>query len=387
MVIEPGDPKYDTAGHRHESRRLAALERFDFVDPEPGDILNRFARLAAQVVDTAFAALCFVETDRVRFVARHGFECAECPRASSLFDQTIQQGDILWLADAGAIEPVRISALVTGSPGVRFYAGTPLKTPDGLAIGVLCVMDTKPRPLADLATRGALKDLAACAMSEMECWRLNREMEALTVRHDNDSRELDLIYERAPVGLTLIDRELRFRRINNRLAEMNGKPVEEHIGRAIRDVLPDLADTVEPVLRRVLESGEPILDYELVGETAKQPGVERVWMESYYPISEADGGAGAVAVVVHEVTEERRLEALDRAYVNRVRRILDGIGALAGLLDVDGRLIEANRKALSIAGLQPEDVLGKPLEQTYWWAHSADVQAQLTDAMKRVRGG
>lgn len=387
MAIEPGDPSREPSGHQKESRRLAALARFDFVDPEPGDILNRFARLAAQVFDARFAALCFVDRERVRFLARHGFERAECARRGSFFEQTVGQDDLVWIADAGEIEPARSSDLVTGPPGARFYAGAPLKTPDGLAVGVLCVMDPEPRPLADLANRGALMDLAACAMSEMECWRLNREMESLTARHAEDLRELDLIYERAPVGLTLIDRHLRFRRVNQRLAEMNGKPVEEHVGRALRDVVPDLADTVEPMLRRVFASGEPILDYELIGETPKEPGVERVWMESYYPIPEADGRIGAVAIVVHEVTEERRLKALDRAYVNRLRRVLDGIGSLAGLLDADGRLIEANKKALTIAGLEPEDVVGKPFDQTYWWAHSADIQAELRAALERARGG
>ncbi len=387
MPGEPIDLGEDAPGGPKEARRLAALNRFDFVDPEPGDILDRFARLAAQVFDTAFAALCFVEEERVGFVARHGLEPSECPRTGSFFDQTIRQDDIVWIADAREVLPFRDMPLVTGPPGIRFYAGAPLKTPDGLVIGALCVLDPDPRPLADLSIRGALTDLAACAMSEMECWRLNRELEAVTAGRDDNLRELDLIYERAPIGLTLIDRDLRFRRINQRLADINGKPVDDHLGRSVRDVVPDVADTVEPLLRRVMATGEPILDFELTGETAKEPGVERVWTESFYPIPEADGRVGGVAIVIDEVTEKRRIETLVRNNATRLRHVLDGVGALVGLLDVDGTLIEANAMALSLAGLKPDDVLGKPFEQTYWWSYSADAQARLRDAMARARSG
>lgn len=387
MSGEPVDLYGDVPGRPKEAQRLEALKRFSFVDPEPGDVLDRFVRLGAQLFDTAFAALCFVESERVRFVARHGLGPMECPRTGTFFDETIRQDDILWIADARDVAPFRDSKLVTAPPAIRFYAGAPLKTPDGFAIGVLCVMDPDPRPLADLATRSALKDLAGCAMSEMECWRLNRELEAVTVKHGENIRELDLIFETAPIGLTLLDRDLRFQRINQRLADINGKPIEEHIGRTLHEVVPELAGSVERLLQQVLETGEPILDYEIVGETAKELGVERVWMESYYPIPEAAGRVGGVAVVVQEVTEERRVEARERDYAARLTRVLDGVAALVGLLDTDGTLIEANKMALSIAGLEPGDVLGIPFDQTYWWAYSPDVQAQLRDAMKRARGG
>jgi len=69
--------------------------------------------------------------------------------------------------------------------------------------------------------------------------------------------ELEHLYDTAPVGLSLVDCELRYLRVNKRLAEMNGKPVSAHIGRTIREVLPEIATSVEGRLRRVIETGEP----------------------------------------------------------------------------------------------------------------------------------
>ncbi len=383
MTGEPVDLSEDAPGRPKEARRLEALRRFDFVDPQPGDILDRFARLAAQVFDTAFAALCFVEGERVHFIARHGIESAECPRTGSFFDETIRQDDIVWIADARDVAPFRDSTLVTKPPAIRFYAGAPLRTPDGLAIGVLCVMDPKPRPLADLATRGALKDLAACAMSEMECWRLNRELEAMSAQHDEKLRELDLIYERAPIGLTLIDRDLRFRRINQRLADFNGKAIEEHIGRTLREVVPDLAETLEPMLRGVLETGEPLLDYEFIGETAREPGVERVWMGSYYPIPEAGGGVGEIAVVVQDVTERKAAEAALIDSEKLFRETFEQTAVGMAHVSLDGQWLRVNDRLCDIVGDSRAALLRKTFQDI---THPEDVAADVENA-KRLLGG
>ena len=121
--------------------------------------------------------------------------------------------------------------------------------------------------------------------------------------------ELQSIYRTAPIGLALIDKELRFARINERLAEINGVSVERHLGRRLRDIVPSLADQAEEVCRQVFRTGHPRLNVEFEGETAAQPGVRRVWNESWYPLKDAGGDTVAVNVVVEEITERKRAEA------------------------------------------------------------------------------
>ena len=133
--------------------------------------------------------------------------------------------------------------------------------------------------------------------------------------------ELDNLYTTAPIGLALVDREFRFVRINRRLAEINGVSAVAHIGRSIREIVPDIADQAEGVFRRVFETGEAILDIELVGETPAQPGVRRVWNENWYPLRDGSGQTAAVSVVVEEITERKRAEEALRASEAKYREL------------------------------------------------------------------
>src|SRR5579863_5057448 len=86
--------------------------------------------------------------------------------------------------------------------------------------------------------------------------------------------EWDFLYQTAPVGLAIFDRELRFVRVNESLARINGVSVNLHLDAYLRDVIPDLAPTLEPLLREVIDTGKPILDREVHGITAAS-GAER----------------------------------------------------------------------------------------------------------------
>jgi signal transduction histidine kinase len=137
--------------------------------------------------------------------------------------------------------------------------------------------------------------------------------------------QLARLVGQAPVGLALIDAGLRFQFINQTLAAINGIPVAAHIGRTVREVVPDLADDAEPLLRGVLERGEPLLGVELVGETLAAPGVRRVWREDFFPLRDEAGCAVAVGVVCVEITAQRQAEAELRESEARYRAELEAL--------------------------------------------------------------
>ncbi len=125
---------------------------------------------------------------------------------------------------------------------------------------------------------------------------------------DVELSALEHLYRTAPVGLCLMDREFRYLRVNERLAEFHNRPASDHIGRTLHEVVPNIALEVEGVLREVFESGQPILDRELEGATPADSETIRFWLGSYYPIKNGDGKVELVSVVVQEITQQKEVE-------------------------------------------------------------------------------
>jgi PAS domain S-box-containing protein len=129
------------------------------------------------------------------------------------------------------------------------------------------------------------------------------------------------LFDQASVGVAVLDSELRYVYVNPALAEINGAAAEDHLGRSIDDIVPELAPHARPVFQAVLESGQPHLGWELAGETAAAPGEARWFAEDIYPVS-GDGSTAALGVVVLEITERRRAEDELRQQRERARRLL-----------------------------------------------------------------
>jgi PAS domain S-box-containing protein len=152
--------------------------------------------------------------------------------------------------------------------------------------------------------------------------------------------ELQAIYSNAPLGLALVDRDLRFISVNGLLAEMNGVPTEAHAGRTMREVLPaSLAERIEPLYRRVLATGEPGAEM-LVRETMAAPGRTRHWRVGCHPVRNETGTVWAVCALVQDVTE--RIEA-EQARDNVARELRHGVQNLLAM--VQGLAARTSRDA------------------------------------------
>lgn len=138
--------------------------------------------------------------------------------------------------------------------------------------------------------------------------RIQRQLRESEEQVREQFTELEALYRTAPLGLALFDKELHYRRVNERLAEINGLSAREHLGKTIQEVVPSLAEQAERTLRRVLETGQSVHS-EFRGETRTQPDVERIWDERWYPLRDASGNIVAVGVIAEEITERKRTEA------------------------------------------------------------------------------
>jgi PAS domain S-box-containing protein len=158
--------------------------------------------------------------------------------------------------------------------------------------------------------------------------------------------ELEAVYSGAPLGLGLLDCDLRFVRINPALAEMNGFSVEQHLGRSVWELLPDLREVAEPAVRRVIESGEPLRDVPITGSTPAQPGVVRHWNEQFYPLKDRNGQVLGIGIICEEVTEQKQAEERLRESEARQRAITEATPECIKIVARDGRLLHMNAAGL-----------------------------------------
>ncbi len=156
---------------RNESKRQAALESFGVLDSEPERAYDDIVLLASQICGTPQALMGLVDSDRVWHKARVGVPVSESARDLSFCGHTILQTDPLVIDDLAEDERFVDSPLVVGGPQIRFYAGAPLLTENGYAVGTLCAMDTVPHTL-DVDQREALSALARQLVAQLELRRL-----------------------------------------------------------------------------------------------------------------------------------------------------------------------------------------------------------------------
>ena len=149
---------------------------------------------------------------------------------------------------------------------------------------------------------------------------------------------LQLIYDTAPIGLACLSPDCRYLQINQRLTEICGISVEDHLGRSVRDCVPALADSVEEIVRSIMETGEPVTGIEVAGQRADQPE-ERSWITYWHPLRAPSGEIVAVNVAAEEITARKRSEQEMR----RAREAAEQ--ALERLRETQASLVEAEKLA------------------------------------------
>lgn len=166
----------------NEADRLATIRLYDILDTPPDGAFDRITALAARIFEVPIAIVSVVDHDRIWFKSHHGLDVGEVDRAPGLCASAILQDDV-WVINDAPMDPRALTnPLVAGEFGLKFYAGAPLRTPDGYNLGTLCVLDFAPREMTPAETK-TLEDLSATVIAELELRRATRSLlEAATER-------------------------------------------------------------------------------------------------------------------------------------------------------------------------------------------------------------
>ncbi|WP_416666188.1 ATP-binding protein [Egbenema bharatensis] len=133
--------------------------------------------------------------------------------------------------------------------------------------------------------------------------------------------EIEAIYASAPIGLCVLDREFRFIRINDALAQINGLPASAHLGKRVHEILPELGQVQQPHFEAVITTGEPVLNVEVKGMTPSQPEVERHWLVSYYPLKKSSGEVLGINITTQEITDRKIAEQSLQERANELTQV------------------------------------------------------------------
>jgi PAS domain S-box-containing protein len=180
MLVAPTPPE--------EAERLRALDDYGILDTPPEPVFDELAALAARICDTPISLVTLIDRNRQWFKAHHGFAPTETPRDGSFGAHVLGDPDRLLLVPDATRDPRFLNnPQVVGEPGIRFYAGVPLGTPEGYVIGSLCVIDRQPRTLGS-AEQAALGVLGRQVMAQLKLRRSLNATNLHLARLENSQR-------------------------------------------------------------------------------------------------------------------------------------------------------------------------------------------------------
>jgi two-component system cell cycle sensor histidine kinase/response regulator CckA len=321
-----------------EAGRLAALQSYGVLDTPPEPEMDDLAALVAHLCGTPMALISFVDEHRQWFKARHGLTATETPRSVSFCGHAIQGPDLFIVSDAATDARFADNPLVTGEPHIRFYAGAPLITPDGHALGALCVLDRQPHSLTT-GQQNALRVMARHVMAQLELQRQTREIARvnralLGILEDQQLAEKELRRHAAfleaqinssPDAILVVDQQGTMIFHNQRFQDLWQFPAEnasdpgeakrlEFIAARTRDPEGFLAK-VRHLYEHQDEVSQDVIEL-----------TDSTFLERYSsPVRGRDGHYYGRIWIFRDITEKRKLEA---QFLRNQR--MESIGTLAG---------------------------------------------------------
>jgi PAS domain S-box-containing protein len=357
--------------YSNDASNIDAARQYDILDTPPEREFDDIAVLAAHVCKTPIALISLTDGDREWFKARVGIPLSEVPRHLSFCVHMRSEDDIMVVPDTLEDERFATSSFVTQEPGVRFYAGTPLLTPEGLAIGSLCVADVAPREL-DEGQQDAMRRLGRQIVTLLEARPLTEEekgrsrqarLEVLRERQAQEEEQARQDAERLKAS------EERYRRLFE--TAKDGVLILDVTSGAIEDVNPFLCDLLEYEPTDFL--GRQLWEIGIFSDEAENAQAFQELQAKEYaryddlPVKTKTGRSLTVGIIGNVYTSAgqrviqlniRDVTAEKRAIMERERFFRLSLDMLC-IIDINGRFKSINSAFARLLGAKAENLVGR----------------------------
>jgi diguanylate cyclase (GGDEF)-like protein/PAS domain S-box-containing protein len=293
-----------------EAQRLQALREYDILDTLPEQAYDDIALLASQICTAPIALIVLIDRDRQWLKSNLGLgEISETPRDIAFCAHALQRPrELLIVPDAAADERFRDNPLVTGEMSIRFYAGAPLVTKAGHALGTLCVLDSVARQISPQQEL-ALRALSRQVMAQLELRRKVAEL-------DESEERFQTFMDASPAVAYIKDEAGRFQYVNETFGRRFNISCESVIGKTDADLWPGAA----PALREydiAVMNGEGVVGMQ---ETISTPDGPQSWQVYKFPLR--FHAARSLAGLALDISEQKKYEQQLEEYQARLEAAL-----------------------------------------------------------------
>ncbi|HEY9614120.1 PAS domain S-box protein [Allocoleopsis sp.] len=368
----------------NEIARLEALGQYNILDTAPEPEFDDSTNLAAQICETPIALFTLVDHHRLWIKSNVGLTVTETNREGSFCAHTILGNEVFIIPDALADERFATNPFVTAEPYIRFYAGAPLITSQGHALGALCVIDSNPREL-NPQQLGALQALSRQIMTQLELRRTlaqlvqaKQENQQLQQKLRHREQELLDLFEDGSIGLHCLDANGIIVWANQAELDLLGYTRQEYVGRPIADFYTDKA-VVEDVLQR-LSRNETLHKYE--AKLRCKDGSFRYVLINSNALWE-DGKFSHTRCFTRDITEYKQAEEERNALRTALQGFFDLSIDLLCIAGVDGYFKRLNLACEKTLGYSNQELQSQPFID---FVHPEDKAATLAEVQKLTTG-